>query len=314
MNISTKYLGKKEWQTARFSGLGGSDAAAVLGLNPFKTPLDVYTEKVDKVYSDIEDIPRVQAGIRLESAVADWWSQENGFKIQNDNKIRFHKKYPFLLANIDRIIVGNGNGRGTGILEVKCTSSFAQKQWADDGLPFQTYCQIQHYFNVTGHKWGAVAVLIDGFDLQSIDVEPDKEFIELMTDKLCYFWTQNVVKRIPPEPATIEEVKKVYPSSISNSVEATPDTLELWKELKSAKTTLKTLSDQKDLLELQIKNILKNSDTLTFQEQVLCTWKQSKSSMKFDIPAFKKDHEDLFKEYLKETPGSRRFLVKDMQL
>ncbi len=299
-----------EWLKKRQFGIGGSDVAAILGMNPYKTPFDVWIDKTGSEPIEIPDNPRMRAGRMLEPVIAELYTQETGNKVQYDNKVRVHKEYPFLLANIDRSILSN-NGRGTGVLEIKATSKYAFEQWEDEGLPKPTYLQIQHYLSITGRKWGDVAVLIDGYDIRIIPVEYDSETIKLMTAQLISFWRNNVLKIIPPEPINEEDIKKMYPNPTSGkTIKAALETYEIIQELRILKDKIKPLEKEKKKLSEQVKLMMTDAEILNFGGEIIATWKQSKSSEKFNTTQFRIEHPDLYKKYLAEVLGNRRFLIK----
>ncbi len=310
-NILTMDMDEVDWLRLRQKGIGGSDVPAILGLSRYKTPLDVYNEKTADLPIQREETPRMRAGKKLESTIADWWAEEYNFKIQHDNKIRTHPEIPFFLANIDRLILSTGHDRGTGILECKNTNGWAFKTWQDDGLPTDFYAQVQHYFNVLGHSWGAVAVLVDGWDLKSIDNLPDREFIKLMQDKLISFWRNHVEKRIPPPPSTNEEVKDLYPKADTGKVlEATAETAELVRIRMELKNKADETAARLEEVETRIKATMGDAEILRYAGENLATWKNDKPSMKFDKTSFAELEPMLYKHYSYEVPGSRRFIIK----
>jgi len=303
-------MSREQWLKIRRTGLGGSDVAAVLGLSPYKTALDVYLEKTG-IKEPQKDNSKMKAGRMLEDVVALWWALENGCKVRRDHKVRFHPQYKCLLANIDRLIVANRNGRGTGVLEVKTTSGFVFKRWQEDGLPQDTYCQIMHYLNVTGHRWGRIAILVDGYNLQDIPVVYDREYIDLMTGQLLTFWQNHVEKRIPPEPVNEEDIKSLWPKAEEEKVVQADETaIKTINRLVDVTGQLTDLSTQKKELELQIKLLLRDATVLAAGDSKLVTWKQARDSLKFDLTKFRNDYPALYDEYSETYPGSRRFLLK----
>ena len=335
--ISTIGMSKIDWLKARQAGIGGSDVAAILGLNKYKTPLDVYHEKVADTPIEIEDNAKMKAGRIMEDTIANWWAEENGFKIQADNKIRIHSDIPFLYANLDRVIVANGHGRGTGLLEAKQTSQFYYKTW-EDSLPLQYYFQIQHYLNVTGYDWAAAAVLVDGWDLKSIDVEPDRKVIDAITEKLTAFWNDHILQRIPPEPSTDEEIKKQWPEAEKGSMlEVDADTVDLVLSAKSYSEKKKDAEKQEKELKTKIRLKFGDHDMMTFGGQSIATYKNAKAKSEFDELRFRAEHPELWREFMEpetqivetfhldkfiqahqdlynkytiSTPGSRRLILK----
>ncbi len=308
MTIRTKTMSLEEWRQARRKGLGGSDVAAVLGLSRYKTPLDVFNEKVKGEYEDISDLPRVKAGIKLEQVIADWYEEESGKRVQNDFKIRIHPKHPFLIANIDRLILAS-NGEGTGILEVKTSNRFYWDKQEDGEIPLEYYLQLQHYLNVTGHKWGEIAVLLDGYDFRRYYFERDEELISVMTEKLVDFWVNHIETQTPPEPINSEDIKKLYPKTDPDKViEANSVLLEAVSEIKTLKEHLKEIKAEIEQKEEMIKLTMRDAELLTNNGEKLVTWK-SYVSNRFDSKKFKADNPELYNKYLTQSE-TRRFLIK----
>jgi len=309
-SISTLKIDHEDWLKARQCGIGGSDAAAICGLDTFRTPLDVYEDKTaDKPVRKVKT-NAMEAGIRLEDTVAKWWADDNGFKIQKDNKIRVHQKHSFFLANIDRLILSQ-NGEGPGILEATTTNQWAYKSWEDDGAPMYKYCQIQHYFNVTGHKWGAIAVLVGGSELKSIDVKPNPEFITMMEEKLIDFWVNHVVPRIPPDPISSDDIKKLYPvSDPLKEIEATGETYELLQEVLKLEEQRKLFEGKEKSLKVRLKAVFQDAEIMTFEGGTVATFKTSKERNTFNKKMFGGDYPELLTKYTEQKPGNRVLLLK----
>jgi len=311
-NISTIGMSRIDWLKLRQKGIGGSDVAAVLGLSKWKTPLQVYEEKIAPEPIDTPMNDQMEAGIRLEETVAQWWADKHGFDIQKDNKVRFHQKYPELLVNLDRIIIST-NGRGTGVLECKTADAFYYNTWEEGTIPDHYFCQVQHQFSVTGHKWGAIGLLVGGNNFKSIDVEPDPGFIKMMNERLLTFWHDHVVKRIPPTPSTLDETKRLFPKSDPNLIiEATEETLEAFRNFKEVDKKAKEFKKEADKLKVDLQAAMGKAITLTCNGETIATWKNDKDGMQFDKKAFETDYPELVDKYSKEKFGSRRFLTKDV--
>lgn len=310
ISLDTSGLSIEEWLRERQKGIGGSDVAAVLGLSKFKTALDVYNEKISDVPLQILQTPRMRAGIMLEQVIADWYAEESGKKVVLDNKIRKHREHNFLIANIDRVIYAS-NGEGTGVLECKTTNSFFAKTW-DTEIPMEYYCQLQHYLLVTGYTWGEIAVLIDGYDFRRYYFTRDDEFITALTERLVYFWTEHVAKRIPPDPVTEKDVLTLFPKETAGkTIVATEELRKIYLELKNEKALVKAHEGRIEVLEESIKLLMQDAETIQDDSgSVLVSWKAAKDSMVFNSKLFKETKPDLYKEFMEHKPGSRRFLVK----
>ena len=303
--ISTKGMSKKEWLSHRM--IGGSDAAAILGLNSFSTPLDVYNRIIDPDGHIVEETPRMKAGKMLEPVIADYYVQENKWALLTIDKIFIHDEYDFLRGNIDRKIYKEND---PGVLECKNTNSFYQRTW-EDKIPLSFYVQLQFYLAVTGWKWGAVAILIDGWDFQYYEFDRNDNFIDDMIGQLCEFWNNKVLKKVPPPPINEDDIKTLYPvADPGKTIQASSITMEKCTNLKAIKARIKDLTVQKKEHELQIKIAMADNECLEYGETVLATFKNNKPSMKFDAKAFKLADPDSHDSYLVEAKPQRRFLLK----
>lgn len=312
MSTNTLEMTKTEWLKERQKGIGGSDVAAALGLSKYKTRTDLYIEKTSTEPIEIPDNPKMRAGRMLEQVIADYYVEETGNKVQKENKISYHKEYPFLLANIDRLILKDNTDSsniGRGILECKSSSSFAFNHWEDD-IPIDYYFQLMHYLNVKNLSWGAFGVLLNGWDFRIIPIKRNDEIIENMTEQLVKFWNDFVVAGVMPEPLTNDEVTARYQISQAKQIQANELLKCAVSDLKTVKANIKTLTDEQDKLELIIKSNMQDSDELVYGENILATWKQSKGISAFDKTNFSKENGELYNKYLITKPGIRRFVIK----
>lgn len=147
-------MDRQKWLEERRTGLGGSDIAAILGLNPYESPYTVWADKLG-LLPEREDSEAMRQGRDFENYVAQRFCEKSGKKTRNVNKILRHRKHHFMLANIDRAIVGESSG-----LECKTTSVMNLKKFKGGDFPEQYYCQCIHYLCVTGYKRWFLAVLI----------------------------------------------------------------------------------------------------------------------------------------------------------
>jgi len=310
--VSTLGMSRDEWRQARKRGIGSSDCAAILGLNPYRTPLDVYLDKIGEAPEQPESI-KMAFGLEAEPIIARMFEAQTGLTVRNDFKIRVHPEYPFLIANLDRTIVSN-NGRGPGILEIKTVSEAFQKTWEDE-VPLSYFAQIQHQMMVTGYEYGYFANLFFGFtgvmDFQVIEVMRDNEFIAKMQADLIDFWKNHVEPRIPPEPVNSDDLKKLYPRTAPNkSVEARSEIIEVINRLKEINAALKPLEEEKKDLEEQLKLAFLDAEILISQGVVVATYKQTKDILKFDQKKFEAENPELYQRYATLVPGYRRLIIK----
>ena len=308
MNISTVGMSKEEWLKTR--KIGGSYAGAILGLNNFMTPLDVYNEILGVTEPKIEN-PRMKAGKKIEGVISDWYEEETGNKVLRDNKVRFHKDYDFLSASLDRLIQAKDE-QETGILECKNTNSKSFKYWEESpyGMPAYVYAQIQHYFDVAQKNWGCVAVLIDGWDFRMIPVERDKKWISESREILIRFWNENILKQIPPEPKTKDDVLFLFPKETSGiNLEVTERVYNIWETMVAADDLRKDYEERTEGAKQQLQILMLNAEWLSFGGKTLCTWKADKDGKKFDVKKFQQDNPNLYEQYCNSQKGIRRFLI-----
>ncbi len=306
MRIATKQMTYEDWIKERMKGVGGSDAAAILGMNKWSTPLQVYMEKI----GEIEHPPAGEAaywGTKLEDVVAKEFEKRTGKKIRNVNAILIHPEHDFLIANIDRKIVGEN-----AILECKTTSAYNKDKWEGDEIPQEYIIQVMHYLNVTGYDKAYFAVLIGGQRFMWKEIERDEELIELIQKKEIEFWVGNVLKQIPPEPTEYdgEVIDAMYQETIEDAIDLDADTDQIIDKLNELKADIKSLDDIKKEYENKLKIALKEHETgLTPKYQV--TWKPYKRTY-FDSKKFKSEKPDLYESY-SEIRESRTLRIKEVK-
>ena len=196
--VKTKDLSRDEWLEARRSGLGSSDAATALGLNPYQSRLALWIEKTRPEQSlnqidPSDDTHPTYWGTVLEPIVATHYSKRTGNKVRKVNAILQHPEQPFMLANLDREVIGQPDVQ---ILECKTAGTYGAKAWKD-GVPEYVLVQVMHQLAVTGKQAADVAVLIAGQDLQIHRVHRDEELITKLIELETQFWW-HVENNIPP--------------------------------------------------------------------------------------------------------------------
>ena len=187
-------LGRDVWLGIRRQGIGGSDAAAILGLNPYSSAFSVYMDKLG-LAPEIPETEAMWLGTQLEPIIADRFEQETGMTVQRRNAVYQHPDHPWMLANIDRWIVGRKAG-----LEIKTTSMLNRTRFDDGEVPPYYYVQCMHYMAVTGaDEWYlAVAVLNRSFHI--FHVERNEAEIQSLIEAEDHFWNERVLKQVPPAP------------------------------------------------------------------------------------------------------------------
>ena len=303
--VSTLNMDRNEWLEYRKRGIGGSDAAAVAGLNPWKSPMAVWLEKTDQIEPE-EPGEAAYWGTILEDIVAQEFTKRTGMKVRRRNAILQRHEHPWMIANVDRLIVGENAG-----LECKTTSAYNAKEWDGDEVPAQYILQVQHYMAVTGAKAWWLAVLIGGQRFIHKRIERDDELIQQLIEIERDFWENHVVPCVPPEmdgsTASTELLKRMYPEGKPAAIDLPSDAGELIETLDFLNEELKALEERKAACENRLKAMLGENEVGRFGER-LVTWKNVVTN-RFDSKAFAKDHPELYEKYLK-TSKYRKFAVK----
>ncbi|WP_241957868.1 YqaJ viral recombinase family protein [Staphylococcus equorum] len=296
--INTKDMSNKEWLAHRQTGIGGSDVGVILGVNKWKSPIQLYFEKIGEVKEPVLDNEYIYWGNVLEDIVAQEFSKRTGKKVRRVNKMFRHPKYDFMIANIDRSVVGED-----ALLECKTTSEYNKDKWQDEEIPSSYLAQVQHYLAVTGYKKGYIAVLIGGNRFVWKEIERDEDLINLIIDKEKEFWERYILGEELPDMdgsnATTEFLKHKYLESLdsekilNNDIETTIEALNAVKEEEKEIKTLKQKYENK------LKATLGNEER-GMSKNFKVSWKmQNKKS--FDKKAFEKDYPDLANKYTKES-------------
>ena len=174
---------REEWLELRKKYIGGSDASAVIGANPFRSAYALWAEKTGKV-PGFEGNITTKVGAYLEELVAQMFEEETGKKVRRKNATLINDIYPFACANVDRLVVGED-----AFLEIKTTNSIPLMRSLrnSDEFPDAYYCQCVHYLAVTGLKKAYLAVLINCRELKIYSLDRDQAEIDALMGADKYF-------------------------------------------------------------------------------------------------------------------------------
>ena len=279
MSESATPTAKQAWLEERRKGIGGSDAAAVLGLSRWKTPLQVYVEKLG-IADDAEETEAMRMGTILEPIVAQLYQDETKRELRHPGPftIRRSAANPFMTATLDREILGDP--RGLGVLQIKTASFYKAEEWADEP-PVMYQVQLQHEIAVADAAWGSLAVLIGGQKFLWMDLERNDRFIWVMIEREAEFW-RRVQAQDPPDPAATktdrELLATLYPKD-SGEVVALPGEASAWDAQRlEAIDELKKWDAIKDAAENRIKAALGEASAGILPDGVQYTWTTSKRS------------------------------------
>lgn len=302
-----KTASHEEWKELRSHYIGGSDAAAVVGLNPFVSRYSLWAEKTGRL-PGFEGNLATEVGTYLEEFVAQKFAEETGKKVRRVNMSFLNDEYPFAIANIDRDVVGEDAG-----LEIKTTSELNLKKFKGGEYPANYYAQMVHYMAVTGKQRWYLAVLIGNREFKWFVLERDEDEIAALMEAEREF--MHLVKtNTPPEPdgmqATSEAIAAMYPESNASSVDLYIYRAELARYLSLGKQ-IKELEQQQTEAANTIKAYLGEAERGEC-EGFKASWK-SQTRRTFDSKRFMADHAELdFSGYYKET-SARVFRVTEQK-
>ena len=312
--VRTHELSRDDWLTVRKGGIGSSDAGAAVGLNPYKSPLELWMEKTGREAGLPKTDPNDETspmywGTLLEPIVAAHYTKRTGNKVRRVNAVLQHPSEPWMRANIDREVVGSPDVQ---ILECKTAGMNGARLWKE-GVPEYVQLQVMHQLAVTGKQAADVAVLICGQELQVHRIERDESMIAQLIDLERYFWRFVELDIAPPaDGSNSAEValRALYPRDNGQSLDLVHDTemSAAFSDLLAVRQLLTTQTQLEAQLKQRIQQRMGDVTKAVFDGGEV-SWKRSKDGLGLDLEKLLKDQPDLPQRYPLVKPGSRRFLV-----
>lgn len=305
--VDVTKISHEEWLRYRKMGITGTDAGAIVGMNPYKSALQVF---VDKTTDNIEvfDNEAMKQGRDLEEYVAQRFCEAASKKVRRANAIFSNDEHPWMLADFDRLVVGERAG-----LECKTVSAYSADKWKNGAIPLHYQLQIQHYLAVSGYDAWYIAALILGKEFIVHKIERDEELIQSLITIEKRFWEQNVLAGIMPDPdgsKTADEVlAKYFPQKEGISV-LLPDYMETQlNRRKELVELIEKLETEKKTIEQSVKKYLGDSNaTEAENESFFVRWKNVETD-RVDVDKLKKEAPDVYERF-KKTTYSKRLTIK----
>lgn len=257
--MSTQQLERIDWLKHRRNSIGASEAAAVLGLHPYISPLSLWESKVTDAEPDNEETEIQRRGHIFEEPIAQMYANLTGRTVKPSPGTERHPKYSFLTATKDRIVMAtveqldglvSGEGLLSGPLELKSIIHFKQ----GDDLPVHFQVQIQQQMDCDAERpeFGSFALLGPFYAIIPVDVRRNDPFIELLNERCHEFWERYVLTGTPPpvdgHPATTEALKRLFPRDAGTRVDLAGEFPEMATRLEDTKLQIKNLeADERDL-------------------------------------------------------------------
>ena len=290
----------------RISYLGGGDAAGLLGISRYRTPLMVWAAKTNQLpHKDISQEMPVKMGNLLEAAVRELFTEETGKVILPEKETRFHPKYKFIGGNLDGTIKGE-----SALFEAKTTNSYKQSDWEGEGdqIPLEYQIQVHHYLAITNFKRAYIACLIGNRKFIWRVIERNQKLLDDMIAKEVAFWRNFIApvisgKKTPTEcmPMQISSQDSsilygLYPQAAPESIIELDDKAQQICEFRdSALVDLKSLKLQVDEYSNTLKAMLATHETgMTARYKI--TWK-NQPECRLDTALLKKEEPAIYEKY-----------------
>lgn len=303
-------INRTEFLKRRKNYICGSDISAIAGVNPYKSAVDIYLDKINPEIVDFEVSEAAHFGNLLEDVVAQEYSARTGFDISLEPELLVNPKYPFIAANIDRWANNKQH-----VLEVKTASLMQKDKWGvegSDSIPEHYLCQVALYAAVCEVPFVEIALLLGGQQLKIYRYNRDLVLEDNLIKIAKKFWENNVQKQIPPQAINLSDTAKLYPESKDQSIDANYEIEDSLVKLIDLKFQLTQIEEDIKTQQVIIQNYMgDNGILLNNQGNVLATWKSTKGRASFDSKRLQKDQPEIYNAYITEGKGYRTFLVKN---
>ncbi len=302
---ATAGMSNEEWLRLRKTGIGGSDAGSICGVNPFGSPMKVY---YDKTSSNIEELDNeaVRQGHDLEDYVAQRFMEATGLKVRRSNFMYRSTEYPFMIADVDRLVVGEDAG-----LECKTASAYNTDKWKDGNIPLHYIMQCYHYMAVTGKRTWYIAAVILGREFTYRKLVWDDDLIAQMISVEKNFWENHVLPRVLPSPDGSDicnDILNEYFHSArkgsSIKLDGFDDKLKRRAEIMEQ---IEQLKQEQGMIEQEVKLYMKDNEYASSGNYRI-SW-SSVQSTRLDTKRMKEEQPDIYRDYAVQSV-SRRFQVR----
>ena len=303
--IPTIGMSNKEWLTLRKTGIGGSDAGSICGVNPFGSPMKVY---YDKTSSRVEELDNeaVRQGHDLENYVAQRFMEATGLKVRRSNFMYQSIENPFMIADIDRLVAGENAG-----LECKTASAYNADKWKDGEIPLHYIMQCYHYMAVTGKRTWYIAAVILGKEFIYRKLVWNDELIAQLISVEKNFWENHVVVRVLPSPDDSDIYDEVLNEYFHSARKGSTINLTGFDDKLNRRAEImeqiSRLQQEQNSIEQEVKLYMQDNE-FAVSDNYRVSW-SSVESTRLDTKRIKEEHPEIYRDYAKQSV-SRRFQIK----
>ncbi len=298
-------MDKRQWLMQRKSGIGGSDAGAICGVNPYSSAMKVFR---DKTCEDVEeaDNEAIRIGHDLEDYVARRFSEATGLKVRKSNFMYRSIEHPFMIADVDRLVVGEDAG-----LECKTASAYNADKWADGNIPLHYVMQCYHYMAVTGKRTWYIAAVILGREFTYRKLEWDDALVSRLIAVEEDFWENHVAKGIIPPPDGSRACDEVIAQYFHTAKKETPVELVGFDEKLNRReeilSSIAAMQAEQKQIEQEVK-LFMGENQYAASGRYRVSWGNI-DSVRLDSQRIKAEKPEIYADYAKPS-HYRRFEVK----
>lgn len=317
-------MNRDQFLAERRSGIGGSDIGAILGLSPYRTPMDVFLDKRGETQPKGNE-QAMYWGSVLEDVVAQEYQKRKARKVQRVNQMLAHPEHDFMIAHVDRAIIvpeiaGNvrwkaGRLTTNRILECKTANGFAADQWGDvgtDNVPDAYLLQCQWYLSITSAEVADLAVLIGGSDYRIYSLARDDGLIGDMIEEAAEFW-KRVQEGVAPDPQSVAEAARKWPRHISGkSLIVDVTVAEACAELETIGQQKKQLEAREDELKTRVMSAFGDAEEVTYMGKKLATWK-NQTANRVDTTRLRNELPDIAAQFTTSSESRVFRLIKQKE-
>lgn len=301
LNRLTSRDNQEKWLRIRKQYLTGTDAGAICGMNPYRSAVQVY---LDKTGPEIETVDNeaMRLGRDLEDYVAGRFAEASGKKVRRANAMYVNEEYPFMMANVDRLVVGEKAG-----LECKMASPYSSDRWKDGNIPEWYYLQCQHYIKTLETDGWYLAVLIFGKGFRYTYIERDEEMLQYLVSIEKEFWENHVQARVMPSPdgsRGADELIQRYFHNRAGITRLTGMDRQIARRNELA-GLVKELQTEQKAIEQELKLYLgKEQAQIGISDHYRVTWTEFETQ-RIDTERLKKEQPEIYQRYARVQKSSR---------
>ena len=320
-------LNNQDFTANRSKYLGGSDIGAILGFSKYRSAVDVWLEKTGRIMNEVVNLP-VRFGSFAEEFVASEYAAQTRNLLVHSQAGVIHPQYPFMVGHIDRYVFegtndvdgtlfnSDGSCAASHLLECKTASPFNQSDWGElgtDEVPMSYLVQCLWYLAITNLERCDVAVLFGNSDFRIYEVYRDTELEDLIIAKAASFWQDYVLADTPPPAQCEADYQQLFKKEVTGkTVEANSQICQLTSRLQLLNNEIKSKELEISEIKQTIMGKMGEAEVLTYQDQILATWKSPKQSYRLDSKRLEQEHPELIPQYQVPVQNSRRLVIKEL--